>query len=133
MPTVLVADDSKVDQRLAASLLERAGWTVVTAAAGREAFELLSARRPAAGVTDLQMPHMDGLALVEAIRGARPGLPVILMTAFGSEDIAAEALRRGAASYVPKRNLARDLADALRRVLAVAPAAPSTGLAGLRE
>src|SRR5262249_33243015 len=61
----------------------------------------------------------DGLQLVQAIRGKYPLVPVILMTAHGSEDIAIQALQKGAASYVPKKCLARDLAETLEQVLAV--------------
>jgi two-component sensor histidine kinase len=70
----------------------------------------------------MQMPEMDGLELVETIRARYPLVPVILMTAHGSEDVAVQALERGAASYVPKVNLARDLADTVARVLTVAHA-----------
>jgi hypothetical protein len=51
------------------------------------------------------MPELDGLGLVEQLYARDPLLPVVLMTAHGSEEIAVEALRRGASSYVPKRNL----------------------------
>jgi anti-sigma regulatory factor (Ser/Thr protein kinase) len=64
------------------------------------------------------MPEMDGLELVEAIRQRFSQVPVILMTGNGSEDIAVEALQSGAASYIPKRNLSRELATTLERVLA---------------
>src|SRR5262249_34086164 len=66
------------------------------------------------------MPELDGLCLVEAVRDRFPLVPVVLMTAFGSEDTAVQALQRGAASYVPKKSLARDLADTLEQVLAAA-------------
>lgn len=72
-------------------------------------------------ITDLNMPEMNGLELVEAVHAHFPGIPVILATGVGSEEIAAEALRKGAASYVPKRNL-RDLIPTLQRLLAVAQA-----------
>ena len=57
------------------------------------------------------MPEMDGLELVETIRRRFAPLPVILMTAHGSEEIAMQALRKGATSYVAKRNLAAELVD----------------------
>ena len=60
---------------------------------------------------------MDGLALVQNIRERYPRLPVILMTAYGSEDVAIQALRAGAANYVPKKALGRELAATLRHVL----------------
>jgi CheY-like chemotaxis protein len=72
-------------------------------------------------VTDLVMPDMDGLTLVEEIRARHGTLPVILMTAYGSDDIAVRALQRGAVSYVPKRELARSLAETVRSVLSLIP------------
>ena len=63
---------------------------------------------------------MNGLELVEAVRRDFPAVPVILMTAQGSEEIAVEALQKGAASYVPKRNLDDEILDTLDNVLAVA-------------
>jgi DNA-binding response OmpR family regulator len=70
-------------------------------------------------LTDLHMPEMDGLELVQAIRVRHSLVPVILMTAQGSEDIAIEALQKGAASYIPKKSLDRDLAETVQGVLDV--------------
>ncbi len=70
---------------------------------GRRPSTRSSGRLPAVVLTDLQMPEMDGLALVQEIRDQFPRLPVILMTAYGSEDVAIQALRAGAANYVPKK------------------------------
>jgi CheY-like chemotaxis protein len=118
VPTVLVVDDSPVDRRLAGGLLEKhVDCTVVYAADGREALRQMTPRPPDLVLTDLQMPHMNGLELVAAVKSDYPLVPVVLMTARGSEEIAAEALRRGAASYVPKKKLAEDLAATVRRVL----------------
>jgi anti-sigma regulatory factor (Ser/Thr protein kinase) len=71
------------------------------------------------------MPEMDGLELVAEIKNDYPHVPVILMTGAGSEDIAARALRAGAASYVPKKRLAGDLPEMLRHVLIAAREASS--------
>ena len=121
MPTALVVDDSKVDQRLAAGLLKtRADLDVTFADHGAAALELMAAQPPDLVLTDLQMPEMDGLRLVREIRNRYPAVPVVLMTAMGSEEIAAEALRAGAAGYVPKRYLSRDLAQVVERTLALA-------------
>jgi CheY-like chemotaxis protein len=123
MTKILVVDDSPIDRRLAGSLLETTpGTTVLYAAEGRAALSVVSAQSPDLVVTDLQMPGMDGLALVEAMRASSPAVPVILMTAHGSEEVAATALRRGAASYVPKRELAADLVRTAVRLLALARA-----------
>lgn len=123
MATVLVVDDSTVERLRAGALLERRGIQVVQAANGREALEALTQSPPDLVVTDLQMPEMDGLELVERVRTTYPALPVVLMTAHGSEDIAVQALRRGASSYVPKRFLARDLADTAENLLGLVRAA----------
>jgi CheY-like chemotaxis protein/anti-sigma regulatory factor (Ser/Thr protein kinase) len=117
--SILVVDDSPIDRRLASGLLTRAGFTTRTAENGDEALASLAQERADLVVTDLHMPKMDGLTLVEAIRTRFADVPVILMTAHGSEDIAARALQRGAASYVPKRDLARSLADTVRSILSV--------------
>ena len=121
MVTVLVVDDSAVDRRLAGGLLEkRLDAKVTYAEDGRAAVAALQNELPDLVLTDLQMPEMNGLELVEHVRRRHPFVPVVLMTAHGSEEIAMDALRRGAASYVPKRNLADDLASTVDNVLAVA-------------
>ena len=117
--TILVVDDSPIDRRLASALLTRAGFTVRLAENGHEALASLEKERAHLVVTDLLMPEMDGLTLVEAICSRYGDIPVILMTGDGSEDIAVRALQRGAASYVPKRDLARSLAETVRSVLSV--------------
>lgn len=118
MLNLLVVDDSPIDRRLAGALLEKHfDCTVLYAADGKEALQQLTERVPDLVVTDLQMPGMNGLELVAAVKNDYPLIPIILMTAQGSEDIAAEALRRGAASYVPKRKLADDLVPTVERIL----------------
>jgi CheY-like chemotaxis protein/anti-sigma regulatory factor (Ser/Thr protein kinase) len=121
--TVLVVDDSAVDRRLAGGILERHGnCRPIYANNGREALAIMDHELPSVVLTDLLMPEMDGLELVEAVRHRCPQVPVILMTAHGSEDVAFKALQSGAASYVPKRSLAADLLEALEQVLAAAQA-----------
>ncbi len=120
MAVVLVVDDSPVDRTRAGGLLKKGpDLTPVFASNGREALALIAERPPDLVLTDLQMPEMDGLALVEAVRRSVPGLPVILMTAHGNEEIAVQALRKGAASYVAKRNLATELVPTVLSVLEI--------------
>jgi CheY-like chemotaxis protein/anti-sigma regulatory factor (Ser/Thr protein kinase) len=121
MPTVLVVDDGKVDQRLAGRLLkDQLQVSVEYADNGQEALDFIQRRLPEIVVTDMRMPVMDGLELVEAIRREHATLPVIVMTAVGSEELAAEALQKGATCYVPKRRLAQDLARVVKRQFALA-------------
>jgi YesN/AraC family two-component response regulator len=89
---------------------------------GQEALALIQADPPDLVLTDLHMPEMDGLQLVLEVRKNFPLVPVILMTAYGSEEIAIEALQKGAASYVPKKNLGQSLAETVESVLSVAQA-----------
>lgn len=118
MAQILVVDDSLFDQRLAGACIADLGFTPIYANNGREALAVLERERPDAVVTDLQMPEMDGLELVQQVCRRFPTVPVILMTANGSEEIAVRALRAGAASYVPKASLKQDLGEALRSVQA---------------
>ena len=115
--TVLLVDDSPMDRRLIGELIgKQLGWEVITAGGGPEALEALRARSPAIVLTDLVMPGMNGLELLGEVRQAFPRVPVVLMTAYGNEELAIKALRGGAANYVPKRFLARDLIRALTEV-----------------
>lgn len=117
---MLVVDDSAMDRRLAKRLLEKhEGLQPSLAEDGRAALDAIANDVPDVVVTDLRMPEMNGLELVENVRRRYPHLPVILMTAHGSEDTAVQALRRGAASYVPKRKLAEELAETIESVLEV--------------
>lgn len=117
--TILVVDDSPIDRRLASRLLEQAGFATRTAENGNQALATLANEPTDLVVTDLVMPEMDGLTLVEALRARYPTIPVILMTAHGSDDIGVRALQRGAASFVPKRELARSLGETVRSVLSI--------------
>lgn len=117
--TILVVDDCVIDRELAGSLVQRAGWAVAFAEDGKRALQAIEDESPDAILTDLQMPNLDGLQLVEKVRELYPSTPVILMTGRGSEEVAAKALRVGAASYVPKQSLGADLQEALTQVFAI--------------
>jgi CheY-like chemotaxis protein/anti-sigma regulatory factor (Ser/Thr protein kinase) len=123
MSVILVVDDSAVDRARAGGLLKKdESLSPIFAANGREALSLIAQQAPDIVVSDLQMPEMDGLELVETIRHDYPSLPVILMTAHGSEETAILALRKGATNYVAKRNLARELVAIVHGVLEIARA-----------
>ena len=120
MKNILVVDDSAVDRRLIGGLLAAdAGLAIRYAEDGAEALKQIDRDPPDLVVTDLQMPNMGGLSLIEAIRGSHSLVPVIIVTSQGSEELAVEALRRGASSYVPKSSLARDLLSVVHNILAV--------------
>jgi CheY-like chemotaxis protein/anti-sigma regulatory factor (Ser/Thr protein kinase) len=114
-------DDAAIDRRMAGAIIEQnLGWRVAYAEDGAAALSAMERETPRLVLTDLRMPGMDGLELVGAIRRQYPFVPVVLMTAFGNEEIAIQALREGAASYVPKKNQGRDLVPTLEQVVAAA-------------
>lgn len=120
MNYLLIVDDSPIDSHLARSLLEKQfSERIKFAVNGWEALEQIQEQLPLLVITDLQLPEMDGLQLTERIHQRFPNVPVLLMTAHGSEEIAAEALARGAVDYVPKSMLATELCHAVSSVLAV--------------
>jgi CheY-like chemotaxis protein/anti-sigma regulatory factor (Ser/Thr protein kinase) len=122
MTTILIVDDSATDRRLAGGLLGQIDDDVHVeyAVDGGDALLKMELHVPDIVLTDLDMPSINGLELVEVIRKAYPITPVILMTAQGSEDIAVKALRAGASSYVPKRHLSQQLSETVRQVLQAA-------------
>jgi CheY-like chemotaxis protein/anti-sigma regulatory factor (Ser/Thr protein kinase) len=114
-----------MDRHLVGRLLGKdrdADWVVEFAENGAQALEFIKDVVPDVVVTDMIMPEMNGLQLVEAVRRHCPQVPVVLVTGQGNEEVAVEALDRGAASYVPKRDLAEKLVDTLRQVLSVSRA-----------
>jgi CheY-like chemotaxis protein/anti-sigma regulatory factor (Ser/Thr protein kinase) len=123
LPLIVVADDSLLEQRYVGRILaQHGGWRVAFARNGVEALEAITKAPPAVVLTDMNMPQMDGLTLVEKVREQFPLVPVVLMTGSGSERVAVAALKAGAADYVPKQALAHDLTPVLERVLSVGQA-----------
>jgi len=121
MTNILIVDDSPVDRQLVGKLLEAdSEFDLDFAVDGAEALEKMDHHAPDLVITDLMMPRVDGFELVTQSRSLYPLVPVILMTSRGSEEIAVRALQKGAASYVPKNELARELLETVHGVLEVA-------------
>jgi len=122
---ILVVDDSPTQLQHIQLLLEKEGFVVQSALDGEQAIASIETEMPLLVLTDLQMPVMNGLELVAALKESIPSLPVILITNKGSEEIAAKALRAGAASYVPKKEMTDALIPVIQQVMAVNQAARS--------
>lgn len=133
MAKILVVEDSAVDRHLVGALLSRQpNWIVEFAHDGQQALDRLGSgatREPSTPaddstpdviVTDLRMPHVDGLELVRSVRHSHPQIPVVLITSYGSEQIAIEALRAGATNFTPKNSLKNDLVRTVSQVLLLA-------------
>lgn len=119
MAKVLLVEDSATQAVEIRMLLEEAHHDVLHVGDGRQALEALAANPIEIVVTDLQMPVMNGLELVEAMQVDFEHIPSVLVTAQGSEELASKALRRGAAGYVPKLHLQSLLNDTIVDVLGV--------------
>ena len=118
MTRVLVVDDSKLDRTLVEQILRADSDLIIDLVEnGDEALAQIERATPDVVVTDLVMPGPSGLDLVRSLTAARPSLPVILMTSQGSEEIAMEALRAGAASYFPKSGFGAELLDVILEVV----------------
>ena len=99
---ILVVDDEANARNALAELLDDAGYEVSTAADGRTALLQLEQVEPDVVLTDLKMPGMDGLTLIEQGRPMSPHATFIVMTAFATIDTAVRAIKLGAESYLTK-------------------------------
>jgi DNA-binding NtrC family response regulator len=99
---ILIVDDEPGIRKVLKALLARDGHEVETASDGLEAKTLLAAEPFHLVVSDLRMPGLDGLGLLEWVGTHQPGLPVLLITAHGTVDSAVDALKRGAYDYITK-------------------------------
>jgi two-component system, NtrC family, response regulator AtoC len=115
MPRVLLVDDEPSVLVALKELVRSRGWEPLLARSGAGALDLVD--RADAVVTDFSMPGMDGMDLLRAIRERDETLPVILLTAHGSERLAVRAIRAGAYEYVTKPFDIDEMALALGRAL----------------
>ena len=99
---ILIVDDEKSQRDMLAGSLEREGYSVTTAESGFEAIELCENRYFEVALIDLKMPGMDGIELLQKLRGMNPEIQAIMITAYGSIESAVEAMRLGAYHYVNK-------------------------------
>jgi len=102
METVLIVDDEKNYPLILGAVLEEEGFETFSANSGPEALELLKNTDVDLVLTDMKMPSMDGIELLERIKTKDEELPVIMMTAHGTVDKAVEAMQKGAYSYILK-------------------------------
>jgi two-component system, chemotaxis family, sensor kinase CheA len=107
--TILATDDSIATRTLIKTLLESAGYRVLTAVDGLQALNVLANNRVDLVISDVQMPNMNGFELTKAIK-SRPNLshlPVVLVTSLGSDEDIAQGLAVGADAHIVKKDLTR--------------------------
>ncbi|MFO0689963.1 MAG: sigma-54 dependent transcriptional regulator [Myxococcota bacterium] len=112
---VLVVDDDPSILAMTEDLLTDAGYEVGRSSSGKEALERIGEREWDVVLSDLQMPGIDGLDLLAAVREHSPDTPVIIMTAFGTIQSAVDAMRAGALDFVTKPFRAGELLLSLER------------------
>ena len=116
---ILIVDDASYLRELMFIYFENAGFVALTAADGEEGLHLAKAEKPDAIITDLDMPKMDGLQLLAAIKAdvRWRQVPVVMITTEGGEAKVAEAVRLGAAGYVRKPFTADQIKEKLTGLL----------------
>ena len=120
---ILVVDDEKNMRRVLCAMLTREGFECVEAENGREALGYLEKSKPVCMITDLKMPDVDGLELLERINKIGISLPIIMITAHGTVDTAVKAMKEGAFDYLTKPfdkaeliNVVRKATDTARKI-----------------
>jgi class 3 adenylate cyclase len=99
---ILLADDNDPFREATAQLLERVGYSVATVGDGRQALQAVAEFRPDLVLLDVIMPGMSGIDVLKQVREQDPLIGIVMMTAFGSEDVAVDALTAGADDYLTK-------------------------------
>ncbi|RNC67676.1 MAG: response regulator [Desulfuromonadales bacterium] len=114
---ILIVDDEADIALILKLQLEDAGYRTVRGRDGVEALELLGRERFDLILLDIRMPRMDGIEVLERIRHEWPDLVVVMMTAHGSEDIAVEAMKKGAVDYISKPFSSDDMKKRVERAI----------------
>ena len=102
METILIVDDEKHYPLILGEVLRDEGYEAYTASSGMEALDIINTHLIDLVLTDVKMPGMTGIQLLEKIKGVKPDLPVIIMTAFGSVEKAVDAMHKGAYTFILK-------------------------------
>ncbi len=118
MTTVLIVDDSGFQRSFLSKALKEVGYRVLEAANGEQALEIAEADPPDCILTDLIMPDMRGMALLEALRKRGSEIPVVVLTADIQERVEAQCLELGAARVLHKPVKPDRLQETLVEVLA---------------
>ena len=117
MAKVLVIDDEQGIRSLLDTLLSRKGYDVVLADGGRRGLELFRRERPDVVVLDLNMPEMDGIAVLQQLHSLNPAQPVIILTGAGTLEKEQWVHALGVSEFVEKEFSLHRLGDALKRLL----------------
>ncbi len=118
--TILVVDNDEDTREGLCRLLSREGYAVDVAADGVEALECVQRHPYELVITDMLMPRLGGLVLLQRLKETRPNIPVMLLTAFGDWASYAQAIKLGASAYLTKPYRSEELLQHVQRVLSKA-------------
>jgi DNA-binding NtrC family response regulator len=116
---ILIVDDEVLIRETLAEFLTQEGFAVSSCPSGEEALQLAARRRFDIALCDVQLPGMDGLALLEQMQRLSPETFVLLITAYATVENAVEAFQRGAQDYLMKPLLLEEVGNKIRRLLAM--------------
>ena len=114
---ILIAEDEDITLKHLTYALKKEGYEVIGVKNGNDAFAAIEKETFDIVISDIKMPGMDGIALLEKIKESVPDLDVIIVTGFGSIDSAVDAMKRGAADYLTKPFNLDELTLKVRRIL----------------
>ena len=123
-PRILIADDDQGLLSMMSALLDSKPWSVETACDGRTAADLLTEQRFDIAVLDFKMPHLDGLEVMEKIRQRGIGTDFIILTGFGTTELAIRALRAGARDFLLKPFRQLDLIERIDKLIDIRCSCP---------
>lgn len=115
--TVLVVDDEKNMRLVLSAMLKKEGYQVATAADGLEALDCIKKQDISVVVTDLKMPRLGGIGLLNRVMAKYPSLPVIIITAHGTISNAVSAVKKGAFDYITKPFDQEDLQNVITKAM----------------
>lgn len=117
--SILVIDDEESMRRFLTVLLEREGYRVVSSATGRAALRAMEGESFDVVITDLKMPDMDGIQVLEEVKARRPSIPVVIFTAHATIGSAIDAVNKGAFQYVEKKAKNDEIALVVKNALSM--------------
>jgi two-component system NtrC family sensor kinase len=114
---VLIIDDSDALRSLLETVLPYGGYRTICAGTGEDGLRLVLETQPDVILTDLELPDISGLKLLEELNGQGISIPTVMMTAYGSEGVAAQALKLGVRDYLIKPFTTEEVLSAIDRAL----------------
>jgi DNA-binding NtrC family response regulator len=118
-PTILIIDDEESMRRFLTVLLEKEGYRVISSSSGRAGVHVLDDEAVDVVITDLKLPDMNGIEILETVKRKAPEVPVVILTAYASTASAIDAVNKGAYQYIEKRAKNEEIALVVKNALSM--------------